>query len=505
MARRAMRVSEPAASSSAAALAGEAARLERAGRLEEAASVYQRLLARSPDLPDCWYNLGLLQRRLRRFHEALASYAQALARGTRAPEELHLNRAVIFADCLRQEAAAEGELRAALALNPHYLPALQNLGNLCEDLGRRAEARALYERILELAPRAFEALARCAQLAAIGGPQDPLIGRLRAGLSDPAASAAERASLGFALARALDAAGSFAEAFAAAEAANRASRESVPGAARYDRRAHEHLIEALIRAFPRPAGARSQPPPAPLPDGASAARPIFICGMWRSGSTLTEQLLAGHPQVTAGGELDLLPHLVQSALAPFPESVAALPAPAAAELASRYRRWIAELFPAARYVTDKRPDNFLLIGLIKQLFPEARIVHTTRDALDTCLSVFFLHLDPQLAWALDLRDIGHYFRQYRTLMAHWKSLYGEDILDFSYDQLVHDPRPAVERLLEYCGLAWEAACLAPAQRGGAVKTASVWQVREPLYVRSSGRSRHYRRELAALAADLAEP
>ena len=118
----------PAGGAAAGGRAARAARRARAGRI----------LERWPDLADCWYNLGLLQRKLRRFDAALAAYAEALARGVRQPEEVHLNRAVILADHLRLDAAAERELRTALSLNPHYLPALQNLANLHEDLGRRS-------------------------------------------------------------------------------------------------------------------------------------------------------------------------------------------------------------------------------------------------------------------------------------------------------------------------------------------------------------------------------
>jgi Sulfotransferase family/Tetratricopeptide repeat len=477
----------------------EAARLERLGKLPEAIATCQRLLARWPDLPDGWYNLGLLQRKARQFQAALASYARALEQGVTRPEEVHLNRGVIFSDCLRQDEAAERELRAALALNPGYLPALQNLANLHEDLGRREQARSTYARILELDPNAFEALARYTQLADIQGPDDVLIARLRLALAHPAASAADRASLGFALARALDACAEYRQAFAAAEAANRASRASVTPAARYDRVAHEHFIDELIRAFARPRTRASQARMSAGP------RPIFICGMFRSGSTLTEQLLAGSRQVARGGELDVLPQLVQSELAPFPEALTAASDATLGQLAAQYLESVARLFPGAAHVTDKRPDNFLYLGLIKSLFPDARIVHTTRDALDTCLSIFFLHLDPRMSYALDLMDIGHYFRQYRRLMAHWRSLYGEDILDFNYDALVHEPRPAAQRLLGFCGLDWDEACLDFAHRAGAVKTASVWQVREGLYRSSSGRARHYARELAPLAAELAEP
>ena len=112
-------------------------------------------------------------------------------------------------------------------------------------------------------------------------------------------------------------------------------------------------------------------------------------------------------------------------------------------LGARYSRCCRRLFPGAEHVTDKRPDNFLYIGLIKTLFPDARIIHTTRNPLDNCLSIFFLHLDHSMGYALDLMDTGHYYAQYRRLMSHWKSLYGADILDFDYDAFVREPRPAV--------------------------------------------------------------
>ena len=469
----------------------EAVLLEQAGQLPEAEAAYERLLARWPDLPESWYNLAVLQRKARRFDAALASYQQALDRGVSRPEEAHLNRGVIYSDYLRQDAAAERELHTALALNPDYLPALVNLANLKEDLGQRDEALALYERILALEPGSCDGLARYAELKSVSGPDDSLVERLTRALAQPRATSAEKARLGFALGKFLDARGAYDQAFAAYVAANRNSRASAgPRAVLYDRRQQELFVDQLIETFARDRTPVAAPPP--------SAHPIFICGMFRSGSTLTEQVLASHSRVTAGGEIDFLPTLVQTELAPFPARMAQMAPRPLEQLAARYLASLSRQFPGAPQVTDKRPDNFLYIGLIKSLFPNARIIHTTRDALDNCLSIFFLHLDHSMSHALDLMDTAHYYRQYRRLMAHWKSLFGADILDFDYDAFVREPRPAVEKLLAFCGLDWEEDCMSFHRAKGAVKTASVWQVREPLYQRSSGRWRNYARQLDPL-------
>jgi tetratricopeptide (TPR) repeat protein len=473
------------------ALLRGAVALEKAGRLAEAEAAYLRVLARWPDLPDTWYNLALLQRRAGRFAAALESYQQALDRGVSQPEEVHLNRGVIYSDCLRQDAAAERELQAALALNPGYVPALLNLANLREDFGQRAEASALYEKILALQPNCYVALARYAGLQAVARADDPLIARLRAAVADPRASAADRADVGFALGKALDSCGAWDAAFVAYSAANRDSRHSAaPGAGVYDPAAHERLIDELVASF-QP----GQPTAARLPQ---ATRPLFICGMFRSGSTLAEQILSAHSRVAAGGELAFLPSLVRTELAPFPATMSTVTQAQLDRLAAGYLDMLAKLFPSGERVTDKRPDNFLYIGLIKRLFPGARLVHTVRNPLDNCLSIYFLHLDHSMGYALDLADIAHYYVQYRRLMAHWKTLYGADIFDLDYDVLVREPRPAIEKLTQFCGLEWEEACLSFEQAAGAVKTASVWQVRERLYQRSSGRWRNYAAQLAPL-------
>lgn len=475
----------------------EASRLESLGSVAEAASTYERLLALRPNLPDSWFNLAILYRRMRRFDQAVLAYEQALAYGIRRPEEAHVNRSVIYADFLQNPAMAEQELHAAIRANPDFVPAHMNLANLFEDFGRREEALAIYERVLRIDPRCFEALARYGHAKRIAAKDDPVISRLRRAIADPDSTPADRASLGFALGRALDACGEYEDAFAAYSAANRSSRQSAPtGFADYDRSSQERHVDELIRMFAADRGEPSAQGPAP--------RPIFICGMFRSGSTLVESILARHSRVTSGGELYFIPTLIRQCLSPFPGVIPATSADTFRTLAKFYLDALDRMFPGSKRVTDKRLDNFLYVGVIKKLFPAARIIHVRRNPLDTCLSVYFLHAAHSVNYGFDLMDIGHYYRQYSRLMRHWKSLYGSDIVEFDYDAFVHDPRPNVEALLKSLELEWEDTCLAPHRSAAAIRTASSWQVREPVYTSSSGRSKHYARQLDELRRYLSE-
>ncbi len=470
-----------------------ASALRQAGRFEDAVAAYRQVLALDPTLADCWYNVGWMERRLGRPEAALAAYDEALRHGVKDEEEVHLNRGVILMDDLNRVDDAARAFNAALSRNPVYAPALLNLANLTEDRGDRAEAAAIYERLLEVDPECWEGLARFANLTVAFAEDDRLIARVDAALARTDVAPPERASLGFALGRARDLAGDYSRAFEAYVSANGASVDSAPPSApRYDPVAHERYVDRLIAVFSAAAGR-----------GAGDVVPptIFICGMFRSGSTLLEQALAGHPRVTAGGEIPALPAMAQQ-LSPFPEAVETLAPERLKAIADVYRLSVARLHPETDLLTDKRPDNFLLLGLAKLIFPAAKIIHTVRDPVDTCLSTFFLHLDHGMAYAKNLDHIAHYYQQYRRLMSHWKALYPHDIFDFDYDKFVRTPRETLEPALRFCGLDWDERCLAFHERASLVRTASVWQVREPLYQRSSGRSRAYEKHIAPLRAAL---
>ncbi|MFZ4121410.1 MAG: tetratricopeptide repeat-containing sulfotransferase family protein [Caulobacterales bacterium] len=462
--------------------------LRLAGRWAEAVAAYHAILAHRPDLLNCWYNLAFCLRRAGLPEAALKAYQEALDRGIKEPEEVRLNRAVILLDDLHRDQEGEAELHMALTHDPDYAPALMNLANLAEDRGRRAVALSTYERILALPGAPHEALARYLSLKGATGVSDPLIQQAATAINAPHVQPEDKASLAFAMGKALDVAGDYPNAFEAYALANRIARAMTPPNQRYNPSAHEQLIDAIIEAFPK-----AEQPPDPH---ASKPELVFICGLFRSGSTLCEQVVSGHPRITPGGERPTLPRQVATTLAPFPQRIAA---PDLAAVRATYLNETTTLFPNADILTDKRPDNFLYIGLIKRLFPSARIVHTVRQAKDNALSLYFLNLDASMSYAQDLTDIAHYIGQYRRLMAHWQVCFPQDLVDFHYDDFVQAPRQAMEPILRTLGLDWNDQLLSFHERVNRVRTASVWQVREPLYTRSSGRWQNYTAHLQALA------
>lgn len=476
------------------ALGAEAAASLQQGRGADAAALFRQLTELRPDDANGWFNLGYSLRMARRYDSALEAYGEALARGVRSPEEARINRAVILADCLHRTDEAASELEQALGANPRFVTAWLNLGNLREDLGDADAAREAYRQALMVQPGNGRAVARLAALDVHQGQPERAVALLNRALPDVRPRPEDLAEVHFALGSALDAGGHFPEAFAAVRHANEIAVEARAPAARYDRAKHAQLVDALIAMMP--------PTATEVADVAGPA-PVFVCGMFRSGSTLAEQLLGRHSRITPGGELEFVPALVSEDLRPYPTALAEAAPDRLRELRSRYLEQLQALFPAAEWVTDKRPDNFLHIGLIKALFPTARIVHTIRHPLDNILSVYFLYFAQSVSYSEQLDDIVHYYAQYRRLMAHWEGIYGDDIVPVRYEALVRDPRSQLEPVLRTLGLDWDESMLSAAADAQAVRTASVWQIRQPLHTRSSGRWGNYQQELSGVQQQLA--
>jgi hypothetical protein len=183
--------------------------------------------------------------------------------------------------------------------------------------------------------------------------------------------------------------------------------------------------------------------------------------------------------------------------------VAALDAETTRALASEYLDGLRALSTEATRISDKMPHNFLRVGLIALLLPRARIIHCRRNPMDTCLSCYFQHFAARYDFAYDLRDLGHYYRQYERLMEHWRQVLPGRMLEVDYEALVADLEGESRRMVEFCGLDWDRRCLDFHQTERSVRTASQWQVRQPLFTTSTERWRNYESHLAPLEEALA--
>lgn len=448
-------------------------------RIDAAITQYRRLLKRQPGNAVAYFNLALLYKKGKRYPDAISAYEEAIKHGIDDVQEVFSNLGVLYSE-MRQPEKAREMYERALDIDPAYVPALFNLAGLFEESGERQRALEWYERILSIDPGHWDSLARLAQARKITDADGRLVESLRRATADASNDPLAREGLYFALGKALDDLGQYEDAFAAYRAANDMGKLHNQS---YDRGTTEQGFDRMVELFTAEWIRRVTT--------ASTETPIFICGMFRSGSTLIEHILAGHPSITAAGELDYLPWLVAERLAPYPDGVVGAAREKLVELGQEYLSRLRMQFPDADCITDKRPDNFLHLGVIKALFPAARIVYTKRNAVDNCLSIYFQQLGGNLSYATGLEDIAHYYRQHERLMAHWQSCFPENIFTVDYDELVVSPEQAVRQLLHFLGLEWDDRCLSFQETASLVKTASVWQVRDELHTRSSGRRRNY--------------
>jgi tetratricopeptide (TPR) repeat protein len=454
---------------------------------DAAVTCYANFIAINPTNADAHYNYAYNLKRANKYQEAIYSYQVALDNKVSQPEEVLTNMAVIYSEHLRLEVKAIQCLELALEAAPSYIPAMFNLATLYEEEGRKDYAARYYQAILELDAKHYDALVRLAEAKQAVDASDAIIERLQDALNDSQIDNSTRSSISFALGKLLDSCGEYDNAFKYYANANRLDRAAFPN---YSRTLQEQLVEENISFFSKQWLANLMP--------ISDAKPIFICGMFRSGSTLIEQVLASHSSVTAGGERDFFVKLESKTIRPYPQAIDSLAWSSLQAIANTYLQELAEAFPAATRITDKRPDNFLYLGIIKALFPRAKIVHSKRQPLDNSLSIYFLRASASLSYATDLGDIAHYYQQYLRLMAHWQSLFAEDIYTVDYDCLVIKPEPLVRELLDFLELPWEPECLQFHATENRVKTASIWQIRQPLYQKSSGRWKKYQSNITDL-------
>lgn len=403
---------------------------------------------------------------------------------------------------LGDRSGADHHVRASLALAPDLAVGWTTVGLLAGDAGAFAPARRSIRRARLIAPAEPSSLIALAELAEDDECR-AFADRLAAALRAPEVPPTTRARLLHARGRLLERAGDADGAFEAVTAAHALRRPGRP----YDRAEDSAFFAAISAtcdaAWWRRPGNRNDP----------GIRPIFIVGMPRSGTTLLEQMLSRHPGIAAGGETlalhtVLLADLPQRLGRAFPDCLAAAGPDDWAWAAGRYRTATAARVGGAVVFTDKLPANFLLVGPILKMFPEARILHSVRDPLDTCVSCYFTDFAHGQSFAGELGDLGHHHRLYRSLMRHWRALadaplFEARLLDVGHEALVADPEPVLRRVVERCGLGWDPACLDFAAAAHPANTAAWQRVRAPLDGSRGGRWRRYQHRLGRLAGGLA--
>lgn len=506
--------------------------LKESGQLEASAGSYRRALTCRAQWPEAYNNLGNVLQELGRLDEARAAYEQALRLNDRYAEAL-----VNLGNILKLQgktAESVSQYRRALALNPVAAVAYKGLGGALIVLGELDEALACYRQAARLDPAdigmvaaeatILERQGRAEQAYEIlkphidNGPANLEIGNALAALCDKVGRCDEAIALlengltmeravpqlqrrivaHFNLGRLYDRKEEYDKAFTHFKAGNALKPQS------FDKRGFLKSMDELLGAysadFLRPAPRATH----------GSRRPIFVVGMPRSGTSLVEQILASHPQVYGAGELEDISVLAAEmqatigSLLPYPACVRELTAAACNRLAARYLDKLTQLSPDARYVTDKMPQNFLHIGLIALLFPQAHIIHCTRDPMDTCLSCYCHDFAGYHPYVYQLDNLGVYYKNYQRVMRHWREAVSLPILDVSYEALVEDPEAITRDMLAFCGLEWDDRCLRYYESRRFINTLSYNQVRKPIYKSAVQRWRHYEAYLDPLKKALAD-
>ncbi len=471
-----------------------------------------------PGSADDWHALGLARQGLDRYAAAIDAYRSALRLDADRVETL-----VALGGALRDSGDAPGAVQScelALGRSPENVPALRGLAVA---LGGQQPARAitLIRRAVELSPDSGDlyqvlaslqresgdfagAFASYRAATALPGPKSvayyglslsrkftakdqALIDEISHASRAPELDQRARSTLHFALGKVHDDLGRYGEAIAHFDQANqfwlsgRTAERAHTSLAKM-RSARSSMVQRLMNRY----------------DGANierlhvwadpSDRPIFIIGMMRSGTTLVEQILASHPEVAGGGELPYWGAL----MARFQDREREI---SSADVVAGTRGFLdvlSGISTTARRVTDKMPQNFLALGLIHALFPNARVLHCRRDPVDTALSIYFTEFAGQQSFPADRGSIVAYYRDYLNMMAQWRNLVPADrFMEIQYEDMVTDQVTTSRKIIAFCGLEWDDACLSFQDTNRPIQTASAWQARQPIYNTSTQRWRNY--------------
>jgi Tfp pilus assembly protein PilF len=496
------------------------------GRFLEAEARYQAILARNPKHAEANNGMGALSVAAEKLDFAIGFFERAVAA---KPNEFRFlnNLGNVFMDLGRTEEGLP-YLERALKLQPSSYELNYNIGRAYQKMGIAARGASYLERAVSMRPESAEAAFALAEMLSTMGnnegaerqyrraealgspvasvlmgisavrrqtPESNILSEVEDALAGPSVSGPAGISaitqLHFAAAKTLMDLKDANRAWPHLAAANE-------GAKPFDMARYVADIDALIALFNPTFMAAHHT------FGSSSERPVFIVGMPRSGTSLTEQILSSHSDVVGAGELTYM-HTIANRLfyslsvrELFRDQVRALTPERATALATEYLRKIEFFSTTSARITDKMPHNYHLVGLIALLFSKARIVYCRRDPMDNCFSIYSNALNEFHSYGADLSTLGAYYRQHIRLMEHWTQLLPDRIFEMRYEDLIGDLEGKSRQLVDFAGLPWDPACLQFFETERTVATISKWQVRQPLYTTSIARWKPYEQYLGPL-------
>ncbi|WP_411818765.1 sulfotransferase [Hyphococcus sp. DH-69] len=437
---------------------------DKSGKLQDAIMYYDYILQRDPTDRKARINYVLLLRRIGRLNDSLQRCEEGLVNSPTDVELMH-NQAALY-----------------------------------EELGEFEQAHAGYLKVLERAPQNGIALGSLVRMRR-PKPTEDILGRAKKFVNDESAQEFEKVFVLYSLGSYFDSNKDYPSAYLYYSQANERQAQRT----KYDRRKIEHFVSNQIADnTPDNLGILSSI------DIAEDYCPIFILGMPRSGTTLTEQIISSHSKVFGCGEVDFFvksfgfgdkPDLMRR----YFDKNGKHSTHSLTALRNRYIDHIKNVFGEHKVFTDKMPFNFLYTGLIRTIFPEAKVIHCVRHPIDVCLSCYFQNLTGNHGFSMSLENAAHYYLSYYKIMSHYKDLLGETLVTLRYDTLVTDFESESKRLISSCGLQWEEACSEFYNTDRAVMTPSNWQVRQPIYRSSLERRNNYAPYLKILDEALAVP
>ncbi|MDP2761010.1 MAG: sulfotransferase [Sideroxyarcus sp.] len=464
---------------------------------EAALQQYRRALSLRPVYVEAQMGLAKTLQALENPDEAELAAIRAIQFDESNPK-VHALIAGIHAE-MAQPVRAEAEYERALQLKPDSSDALLGLGQLCTENGQLERARGLFRQALALKPDNIAARIHLVQNNKVKADDGDFAALLAEEQKMGDYSDNRRMSLHFALGKCYDDTLDYDQAFPHYIAGCRLKRSKL----NYDAEAAAKQFTELKAIFSKEFIERLRG------SGEPSDLPIFVLGMPRSGTTLTEQIIASHPDVFGAGELPDLLRIAHRKTHPdtttFPDNLRYLDAATLQAWGMEYVASLQPRAPNAKHITDKMPANFFAVPLIHLMLPNARIIHVNRNPVDTCVSCFTRLFQRKQEHTYDLAELGHYYTDYAGLMEHWRKVLPVGaFLEINYEDIVADQEVQARRLLDYCGLEWDAACLDFHKTKRQVRTASVTQVRQPIYTTSVERWRKYEKFLAPLLDELGD-